>query len=115
MKLSSETKELIAFASVILLVVLAFSYYFFNITGIRVVLGIILMSLPFYLIIGNFNVPEGEKFVFSLLLGLTLFPSFAYLLGLIISFKISIIVVFIELVIAAFIFMKYKKKKYLRH
>ena len=112
MKLSNEAKELIAFTSVILLAILAFSYYFFNIAGIRLVLGIFFASLPFYLIIGNFNVAEGEKLVFSLLLGFTLFSSLAYLIGFVISFRIAIIITFILLIILAFAIRKFKPKKF---
>ena len=109
MKLSSETKELIAFASVILLVVLAFSYYFFNITGIRVVLGIIFVSLPFYFILNNFNLEEGEKFVFSLVFGITIFPSLVYALGFLISFKISIFIIFVVLLLVGYLVRKLYK------
>ena len=110
MELNDSTKELLVFLAISSIVILAFAYYLFGITGIRVVLGIIFVSLPFYFIIDNFNLPEGEKFVFSLLPGLTLFSSFVYLLGLVISFRISIIIVFIVLIAAGFVLKKYTKK-----
>lgn len=115
MELKDSTKELLVFLSVTLILILGFAYYLFEITGIRIVLGIIFVSLPFYLIILNLDVTEGEKFVFSLLLGLTLFSSFVYLLGLVISFRLSIIIVFAVLVIAAFVLKRYKPKKHLQH
>jgi len=111
LKLSSETKELIAFTSAILLVVLAFSYYFFNIAGMKVVLGIVLMSLPFYLILNTFSFKEGEKAVFSILMGVTLFPSLAYLIGLLISFKSAIAITFIIFMAAAAVAWRFRKQK----
>jgi hypothetical protein len=113
MKLSEESKELIAFVSVALAVVLIFSYWLFGATGVRVVFGIFFMSLPFYLFLNNFSLTQGEKFVFSLLIGITIFPSLVYLLGLLISFKLSITVVFVVLICldAVLIYLKTKKSK----
>ena len=99
------------FLLVIALSVLAFSFVLFGTTGIRVVLGIIFVSLPFYLILNNFQIEQSEKFVFSVLLGLTLFPSLAYLLGLVTSFRIAIIITFSVFIIMAFLMKKYKSKK----
>ena len=107
---SSELKGLIAFQLITIFTVLIFSFVFFGITGIRVVLGIIFVSLPFYLILNNFELAEGEKHIFSILLGLTIFPSLTYLFGLVISFRASIIVTFILLIIIAFVLRKYKTK-----
>ena len=102
---------MIGFASIILLIVLAFSYYLFGVAGIRVVLGVVFISLPSYLILNNFDFSEGEKFVFSLLMGLTLFPSLAYLLGLVISFKFAILVAFVIFLAIAFAVWKLRKHK----
>ena len=88
-----------------------FSFVLFGITGVRVVLGIIFVSLPFYLILGNFELAEGEKHVFSILLGITIFPSLAYLFGLVISFRIAIAVSFIIFAGAAIILWRRKSKK----
>ena len=85
-----------------LLASLAFSYALFGITGARVVLGILFISSPFYLILSRVRLDEGEKLVFSVLMGLTLFPSLAYALGLVMSFRIGILVVFAALVMAGF-------------
>lgn len=95
---NQELKELIAFLSVILLTSLIFSFALFGIRGARVVLGVIFISMPFYLILNNFQLDKGEKFVFSILLGLTIFPSLAYLLGLFVPFRIAIAVVFVALI-----------------
>ena len=80
-----------------LIVITIFSFVMFGITGIRVVFGIILLSSPFYVMLGSLKLTEGEKYVFSVLLGLTIFPSLVYLLGLVISFKIAIFAVFAAL------------------
>lgn len=111
MKLSEETKEFAVFSSLVVLVILIFSFILFKMTGMKVALGIIFVSLPFYLLLSNFEFNQGEKVVFSLLLGLTIFPSLVYLLGFFASFKVSIFVVFVVLVSIAFALSKYKKSK----
>mgnify|MGYP001560766051 CR=1 FL=1 len=110
MNIKNETKEFIAFALIVLLAATIFSYVLFGITGIRVVAGIVFMSLPFYILLNSFEVTEGEKFVFSILLGLTIFPSLVYLFGLVVSFRIAIAAAFIAFVGIAFALAKYKKK-----
>ena len=109
--LSSEKKEFIIFLSIILLVVLVFSFALFGIVGIRVVFGLIIVSLPFYFILNNFEFNEGEKIVLSILLGLAIFPSFAYLIGFVVSFRLAIAITFIALVGAAVASNKFKTKK----
>lgn len=107
----SESKEIIAFLSIILLVVLVFSFELFGIIGVRVAVGIILISLPFYFILNNFELSEGEKHVFSVLLGLTIFPSLVYAAGLIMPFRTAIAVTFAVFVFVAIILWKHKKKR----
>ena len=92
-------------------IVLIFSFVLFGITGIRVVLGIMLISLPFYLILNNFEFAEEEKLVFSILLGLTILPSLAYLLGFLMPFKIAIAAAFALFITIWLILRKYKPKK----
>ena len=88
-----------------------FSFIVLGLTGFRVFAGIIFVSLPFYFIFDNFELGEAEKFVFSLLTGFTLFSGLAYLLGLVISFRLSILFVFMALLLSAFIIRKFKHKK----
>lgn len=107
--LSNESKELMVFLLITVLIALVFSYILFGVTGIRVVLGIIFISFPFYLMLNNFELTEGEKFVFSILLGLTIFPSLVYIFGLVISFRIAIIITFVVFLSLAII-IKIKKK-----
>lgn len=98
------------FLLIAVLIALVFSYILFGVTGIRVILGIVFISFPFYLLLNNFELTEGEKSVFSILLGLTIFPSLVYLLGLVISFRIAIITIFIVLIILVFILRQYKSR-----
>lgn len=107
---NNDLKELIIFLSVILLAILIFSFVLFGVTGARVVLGLIFISIPFYFMLNNFGLNEDEKFVFSILLGLTIFPSLAYLFGLAVYFRIAIAAAFIAFVGIAFALAKYKKK-----
>ena len=89
---NSSLKENALFHLLVLLVILIFSFVLFGLTGVRVVFGIVLVSLPFYLLLALFNLSEGEKAVFSILMGLTIFSSLVYLLGLFISFRTGIFV-----------------------
>lgn len=107
---SSESKGLIVFLSIVIIAILVFSYFLFGVTGVRIALGIVFLSIPFYLILNNFGLEESEKFVFSILLGITIFPSLVYLLGLLISFRISIAAVFVALIAAGFALGKVKAK-----
>ncbi|MEK6984009.1 MAG: hypothetical protein AABX33_05525 [Nanoarchaeota archaeon] len=106
-------KDIYLFAFAIALLILIFFYVLFGITGAKVALGIIFISLPFYMLLSSFELNEGEKMIFSILMGLTLFSSVVYLLGLVIPFKIAIIVTFLLLISAAYLTGKYKSKKVL--
>lgn len=109
MKLTEEKKELLAFASIVLLLIFVFSSFLFGMTGIRVVLGVLMGSLPFYIFLNAVNLDESEKILFALLLGFTLFPSLVFLLGFLISFRLSIFIIFILLTLAALLFSRFKK------
>lgn len=103
-------KELMMFLSVIILTIMIFSFVLFGITGARVVFGIIVMWIPFYFILSHFDITLGERFVFSLILGVTLFPSIVFLIGFLISFRLAIAVTFLLLMAVFFLIRKYKKK-----
>ena len=105
---TSEGRELIAYLLMGIVIVLAFSYFVFGITGARVMMGIGLITVPFYMILNNFSIDEGEKIVFSFLMGFTLFSSLAYLFGLVISFRLGILLAFIILAALAFLIRKFK-------
>lgn len=103
--------EFFVFLLICIALIATFSFTLFGITGLRILAGIIFMSLPFYFILDNLKLTEDEKFVFSVLFGLTLFPSFVYLLGLLISFRIAIIASFLIFAVAAFLTKMHKPKK----
>ena len=102
-------KNLMIFLLVVILTIMIFSFALFGITGLRVVFGIILMWFPFYLILSHFEITVGERFVFSLILGVTLFPSIVFLIGFLISFRMAILVTFFLLMGAFFLVRKFKK------
>ena len=104
---NDEFKQFMVFFSIVLIIIIVFSYLMFGLAGVRVVLGIVFVSLPFYLILNKFGLTEGEKAVFSVLMGLTLFPSLAYIFGLVASFKLGIMASFMAFVVAA-VLLKYK-------
>ena len=108
---NNETKELLIFVFILGIVIGIFSFIAFGLAGIRVFAGIIFISLPFYFIFDSFELNEAEKFVFSMLAGITLFSGLACLLGLIMPFRISILIVFLALLLAAFIIRKFRRKK----
>lgn len=109
--LNDDLKQMLAFLSIVVAIVLIFLYALFGFSGIMAGISIIFVALPFYLILDKFKLEQGEKFLFSALLGLTVFPSLAYMLGLVVSFRMSIILSFFMFIIAAFIVRKYKIKK----
>lgn len=111
MELKIQDRGFAVFLLVCLAMILAFSFLLFGVAGLRVALGIIFVSLPFYLIMNNFELGEGEKFVLSFIFGVTIFPSLVYALGFLISFRISIFIVFIFLMMAAILVWKFKKKE----
>ena len=106
-----ELQQKIVFYSAMILTGLGFFYYLFGMTGVRVGLGILLVSIPFYILLGAFSLSEGEVAVFSILAGFTLFSSVVYLLGLAISFRISILIAFAVLMGVAVVVRKLVGKK----
>ena len=97
MKISNEQKELLVFLAIISLIIGAFLTFYFGLAGLKIFIGIIMSSLPFYIFLNTFNLAESEKFVLSLIFGMTLFPSLVYLLGFFMPFRMSIAVVFVIL------------------
>ena len=108
MELKSENNTL--YGIVLVLIILG-SFMMLGLEGARTILGmIIVMFLPFYLIFNNFNLNNGEKVIFSFFVSIVLFPSLVYFLGFIVSFRISIFIVFIVLIGLSFLIKKYKKR-----
>ena len=83
----------------------------FGLTGLKVIIGVaFLLFLPIYLILNNFDLKTEEKIIFSIFLGLGIYSSFVYILGLLFnSIKIAMIVTFILLLLIAFVIKRFKK------
>ena len=111
MKLNNESKELLVFLAIIAVIIGTFLTFYFGLAGLKVFIGIIMASAPFYIFLNTFKLAEGEKFVLSLILGITLFPSFAYLLGLFVPFRISIAIVFAALTAISVLWNYLKSRK----
>ena len=111
MKLNDESKELIVGFAIAFLIVLTFAFFKFGATGMRVVAGVAFVTLPFYLIMRKFDFTESERFVFSILLGITVFPSLVYAFGLVISFRVAIAVVFVLSMALAAAVWHYKRQR----
>lgn len=104
-------KEDMAFIGILAALILIFFFYILGTSGLMSALGIILIFiLPIYFILNNFKLDNDEKIVFSFFIGAGIFPSIAYWLGTLISFKISIFMTFILLLILGFLIKKYYKK-----
>ena len=110
MSMSKEAKEMIAYVSLILPIMLIFAFALFKTAGIMVVLAILIISLPFYFILNRFSLAEGEKVLFSILMGATIPPSMAYLFGLFTSFRIAIAISLAILAVMAFLLNRLKPK-----
>src|SRR3989338_1564498 len=108
MELKSESTALLG---IVLIFIILGSFIILGFTGLRTILGmIIIVFLPFYLIFHSFNLSQGEKVLFSFFIGIMLFPSLVYWLGFIMPFKISIFIVFLVLLITAYLIKKFLKK-----
>ena len=109
MKLKFGAKET---AAVIGVITLIFFTALFGIAGARTIIAIpLFFFLPFYLILNNFDLPAGEKIVFSFFIGLGIFSSFVYYIGLLVSsVRIAIVITFVILIAAAFLIKKIRKK-----
>lgn len=82
----------------------------FGFAGFRTIIGIILISLPFYLFFGSFGLSSDEKIVFSFFTAISIFPSMAYWLGFVVPFRLSVALVFVLLMIGHFALRKFRKK-----
>ncbi len=104
-------KENIIFVGILVVVILIFFYYILGFSGAMSALGIILIFiLPTYLILNNFDLDTDEKVIFSFFIGVGIFPSIAYWLGTLISFRLSIFITFLILLGVGFLVRKFWKK-----
>src|SRR3989344_8673726 len=92
MKLKIENIGFIAIAAI---AAMAFFYYLLGFSGMMSVFGIMLLfMLPTYLILNSFSLEQDEKLIFSFFIGVGIFPSITYWLGMFISFRIAILITF---------------------
>ena len=109
MKIKFGNKEL---AILVIILIALFSFSFLGFVGFKTMMGfIVLFFLPFYLILDNFDLEMGEKIVFSFFIGVIMFPSLVYLLGLVMSVKISIIISFIVFTLIGLFLKKFSFKR----
>ena len=105
--------ENIGFIGIVVAVILLFFYFILGLSGAMTALGIILLFIvPIYFILDNFDLGQDEKIVFSFFIGVGILPSLAYWIGLFISFRLSILMSFVILIILGFIIKRYKGKKH---
>ena len=101
----------IAFIGILAIIVLIFFYAILGFSGMMSALGIILIFIiPTYFIFDNFEMDTDEKTVFSFFSGTVIFPSIAYWLGTLISFRLAMLATFILLLVAGFAIAKFYKK-----
>lgn len=100
------------FFGIILLVALLFFYFMLGFSAAMSVLGIALLFIvPMYLILDNFSLEQDEKIIFSFFIGAGVFPSIAYWLGMLISFRVAILVTFILLAGVGVLVRRFYRKK----
>ena len=104
-------KEIMAFIGILIAIILVFFFYILGFSGAMSALGIVLIFfLPTYFILNNFNLENDERIIFSFFIGVGIFPSIAYWLGTLMSFRISIFITFLILLIIGFLARKFWKK-----
>jgi len=103
------------YISLVSFVVLLFYFIFFGLTGIRFVIGLFLLFfLPFYLILDNFDLTKSEKIVFAFFVGIGIYSTIAYYIGLLVDLKISIVITFLLLIGINFLIKRFIKAKELK-
>lgn len=109
MKLKLDDKVIIVIVSILFMI---FFLVLFRVTGFRVAAGLILFFLlPVYLILDNFNFSLDEKLVLSFFLSIGVTPTLVYYLGLLISFRFAMFIVFVVLVLIGVLIKRDKKKR----
>ena len=93
------------------LLLIGFFSFLLGMPGFVALSSIILfLYLPAYLLLGSFAIKPEERFIFSFFIGVGIFPSLAYLLGLVISFKAAIITSFVLLLGLTFLIRTIKAR-----
>jgi hypothetical protein len=104
--------ENLGFIGIVVGVILALFYFILGFSGMMAILSIMLLFIvPIYFILDNFDLGQDEKIVFSFFIGVGIFPSLVYWPATIISFRLSILITFIVLVVVGMLVRKFRKKK----
>lgn len=94
----------------IVIIMLLFSYFILGFSGMMTVFGvIILFMLPIYIALNRFELGQDEKIIFSFFIGVGVFPSITYWLGMLISFRIAVAITFIILVVGGYLSSRFGK------
>lgn len=91
----------------------AFFYFTYNTIGLRLFLGsLLLFFIPFYLILDAFDLPVEEKLIFPFFIGLGIVPlTVFYFSKILVSFRLSILVCFVILIVGSILFRIFYKKR----
>ena len=104
--------ENLGFIGISIAVILLFFYLILGFSAMMAVFGIIMLFIaPIYLILDSFDLEQDEKIVFSFFIGVGIFPTITYWLGMIMSFRIAIFITFLVLIIVGYLVGKIYKKK----
>ena len=105
--LKTDNTGIIIILSVIILVLF---YLILGFSAITALLSIcIFLILPTYLIFNTLKLEQDEKMILSFFIGAGIFPSITYWIGMVISFKIAVLITFIILITIALL-INYLKK-----
>ncbi len=112
MKIDQETKEELKLLLIPLVLIVILGAVLFRLEGIRFFLAMaIVFMLPSYLVLRRCGLEKGETILFSFLAGVGVVPSITYLLGMLIgSITISILIIIVLSIGAAFLMSRIKKK-----
>ncbi|MBR9699243.1 hypothetical protein GOV09_02210 [Candidatus Woesearchaeota archaeon] len=103
MKLALNEKTTIGIVAILFAL---FGLIFFGMSGSLTFLGWIIIIIPFYFILDTFNLSQGEKAIYSIFIGLALFPALTYWPGRLFSFRMVVVIVFAALSALAYFLRK---------
>ena len=84
----------------------------FGITGLLSFVGFVLVFLiPSYVILDNFDIDFYENIIFSIFIGLGVFPTIVYGLGFLVGIRLAIIITFSIMLSAGLLVRVFKKSK----
>ena len=86
----------------IIAVILLFASYLFGVTGLRMIAGFILMTIPAIILLNQFSLDTEEEVIISVFLSLVFFPLLVWYLNWIVpSLRVTIGIVFFLLLFGA--------------